>query len=177
MINDFKTFLHLRLVLNLDSFVISTFIELIFWTFRLYKMSTWTLIILALFKISNFRENRWERQCVVMRERRFIWNCWKINDFLEDKTRLIEITSSQSFLEHFKQILRKSWLMNESRSRDNCVVLNKTSCIIRRDFIFASDSWRSNLNFRARTLIKSSFRRLMTSLQTLTFFLYCWHVQ
>ena len=113
-----------------------------------------------------------------MRECRFIRNCWKTNDFLEDKIRLIEIISSQSFLEHFKQMFRKSWLMNESRSRDNCAVLNETSCIIRKDSTFASDdSWRSDLNFRARTLIKSSLKRLKTSSRTLTFFLYCWHVQ
>ena len=141
-------------------------------------MSTWTLIVLALFKISNFRENWWERQCVVMRERRFIWNCWKINNFLEDKTRLIEVTSSQSFLEHFKRILRKSWLMSESKSHDNCAVLNETSCTTRRDSTFASnDLWRSNLNFRAKTLIKSSLKRLKASSQTLILFLYCWHVQ
>ena len=113
-----------------------------------------------------------------MRERRFIWNCWKINDFLEDKTRLIEVTSSQSFLEHFKRMFRKSWLMNESRLYDNCAVLNEISCITRKDSIFASDdSWRSNLNFRTKTLIKSLFKRLKISSRTLTFFLYCWHVQ
>ena len=135
-------------------------------------MLTWTLIVLTLFKISNFRENWWERQCVVMRERRFIWNYWKINDFLEDKTRLIEVTSSQSFFEHFKRMLRKSWLINELKSRDNYVVLNETSCIIWRDFIFASDdSWQSNLNFRTKALIKSLLRRLKISSRTLTFFL------
>ena len=176
MIDDFRISFHLELILDLDSSVISTFTELIFWAFRLYKMLTWTLIVLTLFKISNFRKNRWEKQCVVMRERRFIWNCWKINNFLEDKTRLIELTSSQSFLEHFKQMLRKSWLMNESKSRDNC--LNKILCIIRRDFTFASDdSWRSDLNFRTRILIKSLFKCLKILSQTLTLFFYCWHVQ
>ena len=51
--------------------------------------------------------------------------------------------------------------MNESRSRNNCAVLNETSCVIRKDFIFVSDdSRRSNLNFRMKALIKSSFRRL-----------------
>ena len=139
---------------------------------------TWTLVILALFKISNFRENRWRRQCVIMRERRFIWNCWKIDDFIENKTRLIEVTSSQSFFEHFKQMLKKSWLMNESRSRDKCAVLNEISCTIRINSIFASDDlWRSNLNFRAKALIKSSLKHLKISSRTLTFLFYCWHVQ
>ena len=177
MINDFKISLHLELIFDFDSFVISTFIELIFWTFRLYKMLTWTLIVLALFKISNFRENRWKKQYVVMWERRFIWNYWKINDFLENKTRLVEVTSSQSFLEHFKRMFRKSWLMNESRSRDNCAVLNETSCIIRKNFTFIlNDSWRPNLNFRTKTLIKSLLKRLKVSSRTQTLFFYCWYI-
>ena len=61
---------------------------------------------------------------------------FKKNNFFKDKTSLIEIPSSQSFFEHFKQMFRKPWLMNESRSYDNCTVLNEISYIIRRDSYF-----------------------------------------
>ena len=36
-------------------------------------------------------------------------------------------------------MLKKLWLMNESRSRDNYAVLNETLCTIRKNSIFASD--------------------------------------
>ena len=75
-------------------------------------------------------------------------------------------------------MLKKSWLMKKSKSRDNYVNLNKILCTIRKDLTFAlNELCRSNLNFRAKILIKLSFKRLKTLLQIQTFLLYYWHVQ
>ena len=75
-------------------------------------------------------------------------------------------------------MLKKLWLMKKSRSRDNCVDLNETLYIIRKKFIFTSnDFWWSDLNFRTRILIKSSFKRLKFYHKHELFFFHCWHVQ
>ena len=62
--------------------------------------------------------------------------------------------------------------MKKTRLYNSYANLNKTLYTIRRNFIFASDELcRSSLNFRAKTLIKSLFKRSKTSLHKQTLFL------
>ena len=77
------------------------------------------------------------------------------------KSLIDESISNKSFSEYFKQMLKKLKLMKKSKSRNINFILKISENMIQTKYIFVLKNLRqSNLNFKAKTLIESLFKRL-----------------
>ena len=104
----------------------------------------------------------------------------KLRVFISDliKFSIDESISGKSFLEHFKRIFKKSKLMKKLKSRDVNLIFEEFENTTRTACIFVLKGLRqSNLNFKTKTLIELSFKRLKFSSQTSFLRFCCWHVQ